>query len=198
MQMRKIALLLVALLAAGCGRDAIAGGYKEVETVAVGDGTPDGSASRAAAGGARWSVAVPQGTLSFTARASLVAEDGRAVPLTEQPREVRVRLDGTDRATLSRALVPPVRYTRARVVFTSVAADVTGGLTIGGLPLLGPVRVAIPAGDSVVVERAVALEPERTRETLVVDLNASAWLGAALGGNVAPAMFAAAVRIRSE
>lgn len=194
-----IPALLALLALGGCGREVVGGGQKEVETVAVGDGTPDGSASRAAAAqGVRWSAAAPQGTLTFTARVSLVAEDGRVHPLTTGAPEVRVRLDGSDRVTVSRARVPRERYVLARVAFTGVAADVTGGLSVGGIPVLGPVRVAIPPGDSLVVERAVVLEADRARERLVVDLDASAWLGAAVGGIVAPSAFGSAVRVRSE
>lgn len=188
------ALLALLLATAGCGREVVGGGQKEVETVAVGDGTPDGTASRASLAGTGRSAAVLPGTLVFTGRASLVAEDGRVFPLGAGPREVRVRLDGGERAEVSRGTVPRARYVRARVVFTEVAAEVGAGVP----GIVGTVRVNIPARDSVVVERTVALEPDRARDTLVVDLNASAWVGAAVGGLVSPTAFAAAVRVTAE
>ncbi|HEX8272177.1 MAG TPA: hypothetical protein VF615_05965 [Longimicrobiaceae bacterium] len=196
----RLALVLALLATAGCGREVVGGGQKEVETVAVGDATPDGSASRAARAsaspvpGAASGTAVPLGTLAFTAAASLVAEDGGVVPVTGGPRQVAVRLDGADRATVARQSVPDVSYVRARVVFTRVAADVTGGV----LGVAGAVRVNIPAGDSVVVERAVAIPAGSARAVLVVDLDASRWLVGAVGGLVSPGTFAAAVRLRAE
>lgn len=189
------ALLALLLALGGCGREVVGGGHKEVETVAVGDGTPDGSASRAPASSrTAWSSAVPLGTLSFTAAVSLVAEDGRLVPLTVGPQQVSVRLDGGERAFVSRQAVPDLDYVRARVAFARVGADVTGGLP----GIVGAVRVNIPAGDSVVVERAVAIPAGPSRATLVVDLNSSAWLAGAVGGLVSPGAFAAAVRVRAE
>lgn len=196
----RLALVLALLASAACGREVVGGGQKEVETVAVGDATPDGSASRATLAStaplprAMSSAAVPLGTLSFTATASLVAEDGGVVPVTDGPRQVAVRLDGADRATLSRRTVPDASYVRARVVFSRVTADVAGGVP----GVAGAVRVNIPTGDSVVVERAVAIPAGSARAVLVVDLDASRWLVGAVGGLVSPGTFAAAVRLRAE
>lgn len=200
-RMRATTALLLALLASGCGREVVVGGQKEVETKAVGDGTPDGSSSLAPAGGGRFSTAtavVPQGTLTFVSTVSLVAEDGRVFPLTDAPQTTRVRVEGTDRATVSVKQVPAdLRYTRARVAFRRVSADVTAGLLVGGISVAGTVEVGIAAGDSVVVERAVSItDPDRARETLLVDLNTSAWITRL--GVVPAATFASAVRIRTE
>jgi hypothetical protein len=193
----RLALFLALLASAGCGREVVGGGQKEVETVAVGDATPDGSASRAALASAAplpGGAAIPLGTLSFTATASLVAEDGSVAPVTDGPRQVAVRLDGGDRATVSRRTVPDVSYVRARVAFTRVTAEVTGGV----LGVAGAVRVNIPPRDSVVVERVVAIPAGSARAVLVVDLDASRWLVGAVGGLVSPGAFAAAVRLRAE
>lgn len=192
MQWRKIPLLVLALLAAGCGRDAVAGGYKEVETVAVGDGDAGGSASRAPAGARRLSLSVPQGTLTFVAAVSLVAEDGGPVPVTDGARTVQLTIDG--RESFAEARVLRTRYARVRVVFTRVEADVTGGL----LGITGLVKVGIAPGGSLVVERDVPLADADRRDTVVVDLNASAWLAAAVAGTVPAPVFESAVRIRAE
>ncbi len=67
------------------------------------------------------------------------------------------------------------------------------------LGVAGTVRVAIPAGDSLLVERTVRLDdPDRARETLVLDLDASTWLAAAVAGSVSPEVFAGALRLRVE
>ncbi|HEX2095011.1 MAG TPA: hypothetical protein VHG28_21610, partial [Longimicrobiaceae bacterium] len=134
--MRVTTALLLALLAAGCGREVVVGGQKEVETKAVGDGTPEGSAALVPDVGGRLSAsaaAVPRGTLTFVSTISLVAEDGRVFPLTDAPQTTRVRIEGTDQATVSVKRVPAeLRYTRARVVFRQVSGDVTAGLLVGG------------------------------------------------------------------
>lgn len=194
------ALLALLMALGGCGREVVGGGQKEVETVAVGDATPDASAFRALFApaappeAARPSAALPLGTLSFTAAVSLVAEDGSVVPLTVEPHTVLVQLYGGERVPVTRRYVPDAAYVRARVAFTRVAADVTGGVP----GIVGAVKVGIPAGDSVVVERTVAIPPGPGRTTLVVDLNSSAWVAASVGGLVSSSTFAGAVRVRAE
>lgn len=197
--MRVTGMLLLVLLAAGCGREVVVGGQKEVETVVVGDGQPQGGGAAHAPGGRfAWSAALVEGTVRVEGRAELVAEDGRVVQLDPGPRTVRLRLDGSERVSVSRTRVPEKRYVRARLFFTRVTADVTGGLLVGGLPVRGTVSVAIPAG-GLVVERDVAMtDPARVRETLVVDLASSTWLAASVGGVVPASVFAAAVRVRTE
>jgi hypothetical protein len=72
--------------------------------------------------------------------------------------------------------VDDVDYPVARVVFTRVTANVTGGLVIGGVGLTGQVDVGIAPGDSVVVEMPVDLGDPDDDATLLIDLDASAWL----------------------
>lgn len=189
-------LLAVLLLAAfaGCGRELVVGGQKEVEAVAAGDEGTGGTASLAAPGGvapaAAYTVVLPEGTVTFVASLALVTEDGGVVPLTQAAHTVRVRIG--ERESIVRDLVPAVRYARVRVVFTDVTAEIASGLP----GVSGTVRVAMPGG-SVVVDRPVPLTDPGRPETLLVDLNASAWLVAAVGGVVPAATFEGAVRIRA-
>ncbi|HEX7240173.1 MAG TPA: hypothetical protein VF263_07905 [Longimicrobiaceae bacterium] len=179
-------ILLLALLAVGCRGEVVAGEQKEVQTVVVGDGPQGGGA------------ALVEGSVRVEGTASLVAENGREIELDPGSRMVRVRLDGSERASVSRTRVPALRYVRARLTFDRVTADVTGGLVVNGQPVRGTVTVALP-GRGLVVERDVAMpDPDRVGETLVVELAASTWLAAAAGGEVPASVFAAAVRVRTE
>lgn len=187
--------IVAVLVASGCGREVVVGGQKEVDAVAAGDETSGSSAAlapiRAPAGPVSYTLAVPQGTVTFTGTLSLVAEDGSVAPVADAPRTVTVRLDG--REPFAQRRVPAERYVRARVTFTRVEAEVTGGV----LGVSGRVEVQLPPG-GVVVERAVSMpDPERARETVLVDLNASAWLAAAVGGVVPASVFESAVRVRA-
>lgn len=199
------AALALTLVAAGCGKEIVAGGERDVEAVATGDGSPQSSARSSAGalhalvplGGSRASLAAqPQGTLSFDARVSLVGADGEVVPLTRAGAGAQVRIEGTDTALIARGRVRATSYARARVVFTRVTANVTGGLTTPlGVSITGTVSVGIAPGDSVVVEAPVAL-PASGKQTLVVDLDASDWLTASVGGVVPAAVFRSAVDLR--
>lgn len=200
-----IMALALALVAAGCGKELVAGGYRDVDAVATGDGTPQ-SSGRPSTGAVHavvplvWSrtalaAAQPQGTISFDARMSLVSQDGEVVPLTRTGTAAQVRIEGTDTALVATGRVQAVSYTRARVVFTRVTANVTGGLSVGGISLTGIVNVGIAPGDSVVVEAPIAMAASG-KQTLVVDLDASDWLVASVGGVVPPSVFRSAVDLR--
>lgn len=200
-------LLLVPLVALGCGREVVGGGMKEkeVEAVAVSDGGSGSSSSRSQPGAVyaqlplsrAGAAGLPQGTVAFRAKVSLVTADGDVVPLNRDVTSAQVKIAATDTALIAREEVRPTTYTHARVTFTEVAANVTSGLVIGGVSLTGEVRVGIASGDSVVVEAPISLAGT-ARQTLVVDLNASTWLSteAALTGVVPASVFRSAVRVR--
>jgi hypothetical protein len=175
---------LVALLA-GCG-NLTAGGFGEAEVTASGNAesepAPTGPARAAMPHG---STVGPQpvgvagaldGTLEVELTLFLDAADGSAVAL-HSGGAVLTELDlagGTDRVALDR--VPVGAYGALRMVFTSVEADVLGGLLVDGLPFIGAVTVALPGGTLTVV-RPVAVEVrEDERVTLLVDFDADAWL----------------------
>ena len=199
-------LLLAVLAAGGCGREVVGGGVKEVDAVAVSDGGPQPSRSAGAAHAtvplSRASLAaskagLAQGTVSFDTRVALVGAGGEVVELTRSPVGAQVRIEGTDTARVAREEVRATTYTRARITFTRVTANVTGGLVVGGVSLTGRVDVAIAPGDSVVVEAPVNLSGS-AKQTLVIDLNASQWLSATslVTRTVAPSTFRSAVEVR--
>ncbi|HEX8242201.1 MAG TPA: hypothetical protein VF541_01850 [Longimicrobium sp.] len=201
------AALLLMLALGGCGKEVVVGGQKHVDTRATGDGTPEGSASsnrapafaRSPSGAIAGAVAGrAQGTLTFDAKVALVASGGTAVPLGP-PATTTVRIDGSDTVAVVSGNVPAARYTAVRVTFTRVQANVTGGLLLGGVGATGLFTVSILPGDSIVVERAVDLGAEEASARVLVDLDASAWLGTAdpLTRLVAAATFRDAVKVRT-
>ncbi len=199
------ALALSTLLLAGCGKEVVVGGQRDVETVATGDATPEPSPSRTdgarfvrGPGEPRFTSARGQGFAVFTADVRLFTAAGAsAIPGGGSP--TAVQLDGRDTVRVARGQVPAAPYTRARVVFRNVAAQVTGGLTVGGIAITGTVVVDIPSGDSLVVESALPFSPDQDApETLIVDLDASTWLAATdpVTRRVPPTVFRNAVKLR--
>jgi len=197
---RRLAALLAGMMAlAGCGRELVGGGQRDVDAVATGDGTGGGSASMAPSytsaptGGPVFQANGVGGTIGFDARVSLV-RGGTVQPLG--PGSATVRVDGRDTVAVASGRVARVDYPVARVVFTRVTANVTGGLVIGGASVTGRVDVAI--ADSIVVERPVDLGDEDDDATLLIDLDASAWLALAnpVTRVVPAAAFQSAVKLR--
>jgi|GEM_PF-3032952 len=207
-RMRKvIALSLLLMGTAGCGKEVVVGGVrdKEVETYATGDGTPEDStgASRLALhslapGGGPASALVAgrvQGTISFDALVELVTPAGEAA-FAGNAQSVMVRSDGGDTAFVARADVLEAQYTTVRVTFTRVSVNVTSGLTIGGINVTGVVNVDVPQR-GVVVERQVPLGGPEEDVQLLIDLDASDWLFATLNRIVPTTAFQQAVKIRA-
>lgn len=204
----KHALLALLLLsgAAGCGKEVLVGGQKDVETRATGDGTPEsGSPSRAPAyalapadGPVTTHIAGrAQGTITFDAAVELISTSGAAED-AGGPASATVRIDGHDSVFVARGSVPRDQYATVRVTFTRVTANVTGGLVIGGINVTGQVSVLIAPGGSVVVERQVDLGAPDEDVELLVDLDASAWLSATNPATriVAASAFQNAVKVR--
>lgn len=200
--MRPLAALLAGMMAlTGCGRELVGGGARNVDARATGDGTPGGSASVAPAyaiapgGGPSYQANGINGSITFDARVSLVRN---STPEPLGTGTATVSVNGRDTVTVASGRVARVDYPVARVVFTRVTANVTSGLTIGGTSLTGRVDVAIAPGDSIVVERPVSLGDRNDDATLLIDLDASAWLGLAnpLTRIVPAAAFQSAVKLR--
>lgn len=204
-----LALLLAMLPAAGCGREVVGGGQTDVATFATGDGTPEGGGaapSRApayalspGAPSATHIAGRTQGTITFEARVQVVRSDGARATVGEGT--AMVRADGHDTTQVVRARVNADRYTMVRVTFTHVQANVTSGLVIGGVSVTGQVNVAV--GNGVVVEIEtddLGAEEDEEDAWVLIDLDASAWLGAAnpFTRVVPAAAFQNAVKIRTR
>jgi hypothetical protein len=201
----------LALVVPGCMGDVTAGGMKEVEMYAVADGGSEGIRSAAASdpvllpmrvdgeGGPRsmTTLAVEglQGTIEFDVTATLIDDQGVNIRLATDTR-VPLRLEARDSTRFAQRRVPSAEYPILRLTFTRVVATVELGLGVGVRP--GPVRVEIPAGGAIVDVPVDLNVPARPLETIVVDLNASAWMPTldVLTGVVPASAFRSAVRVR--
>ncbi len=200
---RGAAALLAATMTvlAGCTGELVGGGQRDVDAAATGDGTGGGSPSLAPryslseGGGPAFQANGISGTISFDARVVLV-RDGRAEAIGTGTGRV-VAANGRDTVQVASGSVARVVYPTARVTFTRVQANVASGLTLGGgVAVTGQVNVAI--ADSVVVQMPVDLGGADDDATLLIDLDASAWLAATNPTTrvVPAAAFQAAVKLR--
>lgn len=185
-----IASLFLILGLVACDED-VAGpgeGAGVLRAAAIGDGDETTAAAQQL-GGTRFSQLVynqqgeVEGEVSFSAKVFVQTSAGEWVQLTEQlAQEVTVDASGEGEAEVFvREEVEATAYTRARVVFEEVEANVTGGLKIGiGGILTGVIRVSLGGDEEVVVEQPINLRVNAGSEgTLVVNLNADAWLSRA-------------------
>jgi hypothetical protein len=194
------ALLAATMMLAGCSGELVGGGQRDVDAAATGDGTGGGSPSLApryavsGGGGPAFQANGVSGTISFDARVMLMR--GGSAELIGTGTGKVVAADGRDTVQVASASVAAVTYPTARVTFTRVQANVASGLTIGGVSVTGQVSVAI--ADSVVVEMPVDLGDADDDATLLIDLDASAWLSAANPATrlVPAAAFQSAVKLR--
>jgi hypothetical protein len=205
--LKVLALPLLLLMTAACGKEVVVGGVrdKEVEAYATGDGTQEDGAngshapllSLAPAGGpaAAHIAGRVQGTISFDALVEVVTSSGEAVRVGNA-QSVVVRSDGHDTVLVARADVLERQYTTVRVTFTRVTANVVSGLVIGGTNITGQVNVEVPAR-GIVVERQVPLGGPEEDVQVLIDLDASEWLFATVNRIVPAATFEQAVKIRT-
>jgi hypothetical protein len=109
---------------------------------------------------------------------SLVSESGSETQLGENELEVEVDLQGADEPEVVTQVIPAVRYTELRLVFTEIKAEVQGGLVINGIPIIGELHVELQ-DVSLLVTRPIDLDVNHGEQVRVlVDLNAPAWLTA--------------------
>lgn len=193
---KRVLALVLALGLAGCGGEAVAGGQRDVTVDATGDDSGASPERRRAASPQR-AVAAVQGTVRFDARVRL--NGGTVVPVGGLA-SVELRADGGDTVRVVEGSVPGSAYATARVVFYDVQAEVGGGLVIGGSPFTGHVEVDIAPGDSLVVERTVAVGAGGGDIRLLVDLNSAVWLATANPATrlVSRSAFQGAVRIETR
>lgn len=200
--LRAAALLAAITVLPACSGELVGGGARDADAYATGDGTgPGGSPSLAPrqaispGGGVVFQASGITGTIGFDARVSL-ARLGSVEPVATAEGAV-VPANASDTVRLGGSELDEGAFPTARVVFTRVTANVTGGLVIGGTGLTGRVDVAI--ADSVVVEVPVNVSAGSGDVELLVDLDASAWLAAAnpLTRTVSAAAFQAAVKVRT-
>lgn len=184
------AVLGLALAAGACGNLTPGGIIVGEATVAVtGDVPPPIPTSQASlvAGGAPVAPTSheevdeadeAEGQVHVRFLVSLVSESGSETRLGDEEIEVQVDLQGADEPPVVTQLIPAVRYTELRLVFTEVKAELDLGSVINGQPVEGEVRVELE-DVSLLVTRPIDLDVTLGQQVrLVVDLNAPAWLTA--------------------
>jgi hypothetical protein len=179
-----IALAACALLA-GCG-NLTAGGLTGDATVTVSGDAVDAptAAPQRVIGVSQtaplaMSGAGPDGEVKVDFFIYLETATGGSTSLSEN--EIRIRLDVQGRQEVDAVesmVVPATQYSQMRIVFTDIRVDVSDGLIINGVPVIGEVRVELK--DTIfTVTRPVNLDiGEGESVFLLLDLNANTWLQA--------------------
>lgn len=177
------ALLSIGLAACGEVLTAPEAGTGVVQAAAIGDRSNGGvqsSRSPAQTLLLRNAQGEVDGTVRFRATVEVQSQTGAWVELAQQATgQVQVETSSQGEARVfAQQRADAASYTRARVTFTEVEADVRGGLEIGlGGLLSGLISVRLGSDGKVVVEQPVELKVEAgTMATLLVDLNAGTWL----------------------
>jgi hypothetical protein len=178
-------------------------GSGQVEAAAIGDAsTSSGSASAPDDGST--STAGAEGTVHFRARVYLWSDAGQWVEVTNGAAAAgSVDASGSDGAKLFASSAMEARsYTRVRVVFEDVRAEMTGDVQIGvGTTITGNVSVEMGDDGSATVEREIDLRVRGgSTARLVIDLNSNAWITLADPQirTVSRTDFVGAVRVRGE
>jgi len=178
---RSIGLMAAALLVGGlaaCEKSGTAPEGDAQMLVEVQGDQAGSSASTAPATASRESAGV-DGTVKVRARVYARTATGAWVELTQGAVERTVDASGRGGAQLlTTASLQAGGYSRVRVEFEDVRANVTGGLMVGVGSLEGEVKVVMDGSGRTVVEREVSFTTGSEAATrLLIDLNASAWLG---------------------
>lgn len=181
-------------------------GNGQVELAAVGDGDPSSSSAATSPSepGTSASTTGSEGTVHFRARVYLWTDAGQWVEVTNGAAAAgSVAASGNGGATvLASSSVRARSYTRARVVFEEVRAEMTGGVHLdAGTTVSGELKVEMGGGGRATVEREIDLRVRSgSTARLVIDLNSNAWmtLADAQSRTVSRSDFESAVRVRSQ
>jgi hypothetical protein len=178
--------LMACSLLAGCG-NLTAGGLTGEATVTVSGDAEDAqpAASRLPVGlypattALAMSGHTPKGQVEADFLIFLVTAEGEAVSLSEDPIEIRLDVQGEQRAdAVDRRVVPATLYTEFRMVFTDIRVEVKEGLIINGVPVVGEIRVELDDA-TLTVTRPLNLNiGDGESVVLLMDLNANTWLQA--------------------
>jgi hypothetical protein len=184
-------------LVAGCDIGTGAAGEAAVDVYVDGSGGPEGAGPSYSWGGT--SNGSAEGSVEVRARVWVEAAGGGWKEVTRGTAVQRVEIDGRDGGkVLVRGRLPAGSYSRVRIEFERVEADVRGEIRIGLGTLAGEVQVGSESEGRIVVEREVLLVASGSRQSSVhVALNAGEWLQRANTGSrtVAAADFQSAVRL---
>lgn len=138
----------------------------------------------------------PEGELQVEFMAYLVSSSGASVPLSEEPVQVEVDLEGVEQDETPPRTIPSDEYDQLRMVFMKIEAEVDAGLVINGDTIMGPVEVDFEGSLEVLkpIDLTIA---DTERAEILIGLNAASWLQAVdpADGTVDPAVFANLVEI---
>lgn len=138
----------------------------------------------------------PEGELQVEFMAYLVASNGASVPLSEEPVQVEVDLEGVEQDETPPRTIPSDEYDQLRMVFLKIEAEVDAGLVINGDTIMGPVEVDFE-GSLEVLKPIDLTIGDTERAEILIGLNAASWLQAVdpADGTVDAAVFANLVEI---
>jgi hypothetical protein len=192
----------LALFLGACDNPA-GSGNSNVQVLARGDDPAAGSQSVAEADGPRYSHTTAEGTIDFRARVYVYSSTSGWLEVTEASRAAgSVAASGHGEAkTVARGRVEAGSYSRVRVIFEEVDANLSGSLAVSTGLLSGSVAVNLESDGQVVVERDanVTVSADATSRILI-NLNADAWLNSANAQTrtVSEAAFRSAVRVTAQ
>jgi hypothetical protein len=194
-----------AALLAGCSDSTgtAGAGDARMQVAAVGDNGGPSAYAAPEGNGARYAVTTAEGTVDFRARVYVQTQAGGWVELTGGAAQQAV-VDASGRAgsvVFATSRVEAGTYTRVRVVFEQVKANVSGSLAISTGLLSGTVNVDTQGDGSVTVERQVsATVSTGATAHLLIDLNSDVWLNQASASahTVSEAAFAGAVQVTAS
>lgn len=199
--------LAAAAVLAGCSdATGTAGGSGDtrMQVAAVGDNPSGASANRMTDGGApRYAATTAQGTVEFNARVYVQTQASGWVELTGGAAQHAV-VDASGQAgsvVFASSSVSAGTYTRVRVVFEQVKANMSGSMQVSSGVLTGAVNVDTQGDGNVTVERAVSANVNSGSTTrLLIDLNSDVWLNQASASSrtVSEAAFASAVQVSAS
>lgn len=192
--------LLLTLAATACENAGPTGAEGDARMQVAMQGDDATNASRS--GESSSSAGSVSGEIDVEARVYAQTSAGTWVELTRGRVEETVDASGRAGAeVVSDTRVQSNSFTRVRVEFERVDADVDGGVTIGGSLLTGSVKVDFGGESKIVVERSVSFTASSSASSQVlVNLNADAWLNraSATTRTVSRADFASAVMVTAS
>lgn len=166
------------LAAAGCG-NLTSGGFTEVEVVLSSEEVADlgQEAARGLALAGFVQRPVIEGTLTVQVRSFARRGEGDWEELTDGLQEITVSLDQSEPVEIARRSLADGRYDAVRTDFSRVEAEVVRGLTVGGEPITGTVRVDLgPEGSLTLVERVNLDVSERDGVLVALEMQSGIWL----------------------
>jgi len=192
------AAFLAAVGLAACDGATAPEGAAEVRTEVYGDS--EASQESASPTSTSSSSGQAEGEVEFRARVFVQAANGSWSEITNGMTQQKVRVDSSGKGRiLASGRVASTGFTRVRVVFEDVRADISAGLQLGTGLLTGEIRVG--GSGQTTVEREVHFQARTDASTrLVIELNAQQWLSRADASSrtVSEAEFKSAVAIRTR